>query len=389
MSTAETPKENRPAILSEEHEETDEDEQLAVELSEINKKRPLILIEVVIFLYFFSLAISSPVLQFYLYQRFSKELGWNGGDSENYCSNSSQTTNSLEDKVQLKTNDFIMYFYFICNFLSFIPGLLFGNLTDRFGRKFVILLSLIGLFLTQLSFVSIFYWKLQPELLFVSSIFQGLSGYYGLFLAAAFGMVADFTHDGKNRLLRVTTCEGSIAISVSLATVLSGISIKTFGFIWPTIFSAGMTTLSIIFACFFLPETHHPSSSVPVTCALFIRCFQFYVKDTPTKRRFKLIVCLICFLTTQAAVIGDSNINILYLLNSPFCWAEVKITIFGGVFVLAKWIIVLTLVHFGRGWISETSFVLIGVFSAAAGYLFKGIAWGDLLIYIGMYLQEI
>ncbi|PVD25640.1 hypothetical protein C0Q70_13299 [Pomacea canaliculata] len=131
MSTAETPKENRPAILSEEHEETDEDEQLAVELSEINKKRPLILIEVVIFLYFFSLAISSPVLQFYLYQRFSKELGWNGGDSENYCSNSSQTTNSLEDKVQLKTNDFIMYFYFICNFLSFIPGLLFGNLTDR------------------------------------------------------------------------------------------------------------------------------------------------------------------------------------------------------------------------------------------------------------------
>lgn len=350
------------------------------------RRERFILVELPVFLYFFALVTNFPVVQFYLYDYFSEQFGIPKSQNESdICRNATHSNHSSKDaeaQVQTKTSEYTMYTNFVCNFTAIIPTLLLGMLTDKFGRKFVFYITCGGLLGSQTLTIAIFYWRLSPNLLFVASLLQGLGGSWGLFLAAAFGMVADFTSPGKQRAIRVTTTEAAIALSSSLGTTTSGIWVKQMGYVWPMVFAVGLVIMSLIFVVFCVPETLVHRQHLPFTRMFFVKCFELFVKDTPNKRRFKLVVCLICFLLVVAAFVGESNFSLLYLLHQPFCWDKMQITIFNGILVLVKWVTVLTFIQLGKRCISESMFALIGSLSFCAGYLLRGLASSDLLVYI-------
>lgn len=369
--------------------EEDDDSLLLVPPEPIIRQRHrwMILPEVPTLLFFLALVTQYPVVQFWLVDHFSQEYNWTTQGDVDYCARNSSQTNSsgadLENKVQAQSNKYFMYMGFISSFTAILPTLFLGALTDKFGRKFVFYISFLGLFGSQLLTVMVFLYDLTPGLLFLSSFMQGLSGSYGLFLAAVFGVVADITSPGKQRAVRVAVLEAVIAVAMSVGTTTSGLWVKKMGYVWPVAFSMGEIFIATLFVLFLIPETLAEKHGHPFSCKTILKCFEFYVKDTPSKRRFKLIVSLVCFMTILGSIVGESNFGLLFLLHRPFCWPKVQITVFNGLLTLAKWVMVMGILLVAKRCISEPAFAMIGSVSSATGFLLKGLARSNLLIFVG------
>ncbi|XP_076442415.1 proton-coupled folate transporter-like isoform X2 [Babylonia areolata] len=355
-------------------------------LLQVRRPKLLVLPEVVTFLYFTPLVTQFPLIQFWLYDHFSREYNLVTSNDSSVCGNSSVSNSSiadLEKEVQSQTNKYVLYTNFISNFVAIFPAIFLGPLTDKYGRKFVFYVSLSGLFASLLLNVFIYHFDLSPALICVSSFIQGLSGSYGLFLAACFGIVADISSPGKQRMFRVTTVEATLAIASSIATTTAGIWVKELGYIWPMAFCLGEVALATIYVRFLIPETLVERHYHPFSYKTFLKSFDFYVKDNPSKRRFKMIVYILCFVIIFWAFIGEANFGILFLLHQPFCWSKVKISVFNGVMTLLKWVVVVLLILLGKRCISEPVFALMGSVSAASSFLLKGLAKNNAMIFIG------
>lgn len=355
----------------------------------VHQGKCCILPEAPTFLYFLAVTTQYPVVQFWLFDHFSDQYSFNKANTTTeFCSSNASQTNSseIEVLVQSRTNNYVMYTSFVCNFTAIIPALLLGTLTDKLGRKFVFYISFFGLMVSQLLTLMIFLYNLSPDLLYIASFIQGLSGSYGLFLAAIFGIAADITAVGKKRGFRVAAIEASLAVSTSIGMLTSGIWVKEMGYVWPMAAALGEIFIATLYVFFFIPETIIERRQQPFSWRSLAKSVEFYFKDTPLKRRFRLIICLLCFLAVLAAFMGESNFGMLYLLHQPFCWPKEQITFFNGGLIFFKWVFVLVFLVIGKRCISEPVFALIGSLSLASGYLLKGLATSDLLIFVGKIL---
>ena len=357
------------------------------------KKSGCVLPEVVVFLYFLAFVIKAPVQQFWLFDLFAAEYGlWQeSGNRTGYCDNSSsQSTNAsdTENKVQSKTSEYVMYINFVSSFVGIVPTLCLGRMTDKYGRKFALYLSQLGLLASLLLTLMVFVHNLAPTFLLVSALMEGLSGSIGLFLTAASSVVADITSPGKQRTFRLATMEAAVAIAISLAAAVSGVLVEAVGYECPVEIGLGSVGLSLLYTLFLLPRSvaddhDSPSSSTPL-----LKSVECHVKPASRPQKiFKFLVCLTCFAIYVLSYTGDDNISFLYLLHRPFCWAKDKISIFTGAFSLSKWILVLLFILVAKVKIPEPVFALIGALSAASSYLLKGLASSDLLIFAGKMLS--
>lgn len=133
--------------------------------------------------------------------------------------------------------------YAACTFLS---APLFGLLSDRFGRKPILLLSLAG---STLGFL-VFGMAHSIGMLFLGRVIDGLTAGN---IVTLFAYFADFTAE-ENR----TKIFGWIAASVGVGTisgpVLGGI-LAHFGNSIPFYFGAAITALNMVYGFFFMPET--------------------------------------------------------------------------------------------------------------------------------------
>ncbi|KAL8605575.1 hypothetical protein ACOMHN_031512 [Nucella lapillus] len=371
-------------------EDDDDDPLLQVAVGTVvSRNRKLVLPEIPSFLYFVALVIQYPVQQFWLFDHFSGELSLNS-TSTDYCSNesaassfSTHNSSGVENEVQSLTNKYVMYISFVGSFTAIFPTLFLGPMTDKFGRKFVFYISFLALFASEALTLVVYWLNLSPVLLLVSSFVLGLSGSYGLYLAAAFGMVADISSAGKQRTLRVATLEATIALGASLGLTTSGIWVQDAGYVWPMAFSLGLILLAAVFFFFFVPETYVERHHQPFSCKTLVRSLNVFVKDSSNGRRIKLILLLSAFSIFVACQYGESNFGTLYLLHQPFCWRKEFISIYSGTYTLLKWMVIMALIHLCRRWVSEPVFALLGASSSGAYYLIIGLASSNVLIFVG------
>ena len=238
------------------------------------KKSGCVLPEVVVFLYFLAFVIKAPVKQFWLFDHFAAEYGlWQeSGNRTGYCDNSSsQSTNAsdTENKVQSKTSEYVMYINFVSSFVGIVPTLCLGRMTDKYGRKFALYLSQLGLLASLLLTLMVFVHNLAPTFLLVSALMEGLSGSIGLFLTAASSVVADITSPGKQRTFRLATMEAAVATAISLAAAVSGVLVEAVGYECPVEIGLGSVGLSLLYTLSLLPRSvaddhDSPSSSTPL-----------------------------------------------------------------------------------------------------------------------------
>lgn len=98
-----------------------------------------------------------------------------------------------------------------------------GPLTDRTGRRVVLLLAVMGQVISGLAALAVWYWHLNVYYLAIGSVLNGLSGSYAAFIAVSFAYVADFTNPNERALV--------FGAAESMCFAASAIGPLTLGFI--------------------------------------------------------------------------------------------------------------------------------------------------------------
>ncbi len=147
-------------------------------------------------------------------------------------------------------------------FTQLVATPVLGRLSDRVGRRPVILISLAGNALSMIAFAGATYIHWLP-LLFVSRIMAGATAGN---IAACQAAVADVT-TGTERAKGMGRLGAGIGLGLVLGPLL-GSTMSRFGAWAPPLAAAGMAILDLGAAFFFMPETRTRASAVPVASAV-------------------------------------------------------------------------------------------------------------------------
>ncbi len=142
--------------------------------------------------------------------------------------------------------------------VQFLAAPVLGNLSDRFGRRPVLLLSLaaFGVNYLIMGFATSIAW------LFVS---QALAGLFGATIATAGAYLADVT-PGPDRVHRFGLIGASMGVGIIIGPVIGGL-LARFGLRLPFFAAAGMSLLNVVYGTFILPESLAPQNRRPFSLA--------------------------------------------------------------------------------------------------------------------------
>lgn len=132
------------------------------------------------------------------------------------------------------------------SFFQFIASPILGRLSDRYGRKKLLILSQFG---SMIGFILLGLAQSLP-LLFLSRIIDGTTG-GNISIAQAY--IADIT-DSKNRAKGMGVLGAAFGLGFILGPVIGGL-LARFGFWVPAFFAAAVSALTIFVTAAFLQET--------------------------------------------------------------------------------------------------------------------------------------
>lgn len=138
------------------------------------------------------------------------------------------------------------YFISVYALMQFIASPLLGSLSDKYGRRPVLLVSLLGSGLDYLLMA------FSPSLwiLFLGRVLSGLTG-ANQTVAASY--IADISTN-DNRAANFGMIGAAFGIGFVLGPALGGI-VGSFGHQWPFVLSSVLTLLNFLFGLFVLPES--------------------------------------------------------------------------------------------------------------------------------------
>ncbi|XP_069118621.1 lysosomal proton-coupled steroid conjugate and bile acid symporter SLC46A3-like [Argopecten irradians] len=270
-----------------------------------------------------------------------------------------------------------------------IPGMcgifLYGSLSDRFGRKPVLLIAFTGNMLRCLltTLATYLHWNLNSFIIF--SFIDGCGGGWVLAMSIAMSIAADVTKPGKTRTFAIVMTEMSLGFGMIIGGFTSGFIIKAGGFTVAMVVSSCFSLLPI-FLWFFVQETLSRSKSKEAPrktlCQLLIEVYVFYFKDPVIsgKRKIFLVCTLIYFLVIQSAT-GANAIETLYVLNSPFCWSSVQV---GNYVAVRNGLPFVTgMLFFGplQRCLNESAIAIIANLSNLAGFLLEALSYNTVMLY--------
>ncbi|MGC4095058.1 MAG: TCR/Tet family MFS transporter [Polyangiaceae bacterium] len=150
------------------------------------------------------------------------------------------------------------YFVAIYAVLQFLSSPLLGGLSDRFGRRPVLLMSLVG------AAIDYFFMAFAPTLplLFLGRVVSGVSG-ASFTVASAY--IADISND-ENRSKNFGVMGAGFGLGFILGPAIGG-PLGAFGSQYPFLAAGAFNLLNLIFGAFVLPESLPPERRRRVTLA--------------------------------------------------------------------------------------------------------------------------
>lgn len=181
-----------------------------------------------------------------------------------------------------------------------------GPWSDRYGRKFPIMLSLIGMLLdSATSTVCAYFLETRVEYYFVPALFSGLSGGSVSIMA----VVYSFCSDSSTLLLRTLKyafIEMSVGLGTAFGSTAGGWIYKGLGFPAVFLFSSGGLIISLAFGYFLIKETRGLDNHDPwavklknlASCSILMEGFGAISRKRPDKGRGQVVLLIIsvCFL---------------------------------------------------------------------------------------------
>ncbi|KQU76531.1 MFS transporter [Aminobacter sp. DSM 101952] len=138
------------------------------------------------------------------------------------------------------------WLFFVYAAMQFLFAPLMGNLSDRFGRRPILLASVLTFAIDNL--ICAFAWSYA--MLFIGRVLAGISG---ASYSTASAFIADVSND-ENRAKNFGLLGIAFGVGFVIGPVLGGL-LGGFGPRVPFFFAAGLAFLNFVLAYFFLPET--------------------------------------------------------------------------------------------------------------------------------------
>jgi len=251
-------------------------------LSEMNRKPSLIAIFMTIFIDLIGFGIVIPLLPFY---------------ALNYQASALEVT-------LLST---------VFSLMQFIFAPFWGSLSDRFGRRPILLFSIVG----NLVSYTVFAFAGSLWVLFLSRI---MAGTFSANFGAAQAYIADITTQ-ENRSKGMGLVGAAFGLGFIFGPAIGGV-LSPYGFEVPGLAAVGLCVVNLFFAWFFLPESYpkearekapRQKTAKPGPLTLFRNVL---ILKTDRKHTFTLIMFF--FLTVLAHAVYESTFALLMATQMKF-----------------------------------------------------------------------
>ncbi len=230
----------------------------------------------------------------------------------------------------------------IFSFMQFIFSPMWGKLSDRFGRRPIILTSLFGA-----TFAYVFFaFSKELSLLFVA---RGLAGFFAANISAAQAYIADITPKEK-RSVGMGLIGAAFGLGFIMGPAIAGLTgpigeaigdEAPFGIQFSALVAAGLNLINLILAFFMLPETLTEEKKNQSSRVGRVESFTFVFKD-PLLRSLFLIFLLI------SLAMALMEVMVFPFVQDRFNWGY-KIASIS--FAYVGIVMVLTQGYFIRKWI--------------------------------------
>ncbi|XP_021344967.1 solute carrier family 46 member 3-like [Mizuhopecten yessoensis] len=347
----------------------------------------------VVFIMLFSFATNSLIIAQYVYdvieeEQFPGKL-FNNSVDEIVCFENKTSQEYLDQQeVQRIASAYNIYAALSSGIPAIFSNLLFASMSDIYGRKPFIFITVTGQFIATAMFAVGIYLKWNIYALLAFKFVGGSTGGWIASLSIGFAAVADITRSGKSRTFAIVLIEIAVGMGALVGSALSGYLIDGVGYYTAMTISASVTCIGVVVALFF-PETLQKKHSRKHSVMQTIRnIFLFYTKDvSPVGKRWKFWACLLALLFSFLANFGKTGIETLYQLNSPFCWTPVKVGLYTTLRTGLPLVIGMGLMKPFQMCMGEHVIGIIGTLSYIAGYVLEALATNELMMLIVAFIS--
>ena len=290
--------------------------------------------------------------------------------------------------VQQETSRWQIYNTIASSVPAFITAIVYPSYTDTFGRRYLFILSLTGVFLQF--FVDALTIVFNGSLIYVvlGAFMFGITGTTYCLLSAMFTYIADVTEKGKQRTATITIVESLLLIMSTSSGLVAGFFIDGVGFMFPAITAASMSFINLLVVSFFLPETLPRSmrqKRLPVLRSVK-RVIDFYLSSDFKGKRSLYILMIASFVILDLCSVHRRTLEVLYQLGMPFCWGPKKIGYFAALSNIGQGVFAIGIVALLQKCLSDVSIGMLASFSNACSLVLEGCAYTDVMLYLGEYV---
>lgn len=313
----------------------------------------------------------------------------NNSDKSHCETNTSSASFIEEQKVQKEVSNWNVYIFIAQGVPLIFASIVFAPLSDRVGRKIFLFIGVGGVCIKQLLMTLAIAFEWNIFLFIPFTLVEGCTGSWVVFLAITFSMMSDIS-SGQSRSFLIAVISFVLGVGFSMGNFIPGYAISSVGFTYSMAISCSICFFSVLGMCF-VPETLPPErrSTVKFHCIdNFKDILQFYIKsdDLTSSECWKYIIGLSAFSFVMLARLG-TGFELLFLINSPFCFSPVKISVFETAKTVLSEVVILIGIKLFQKCFSDEIIALIGSVSSVASFVLFGIAQSAEYLYVGMYMQ--
>ncbi len=349
----------------------------------------IVTVEIAAFLFVLGRALYMPLCEQYFYHRFGADLLRNTSfvfPNGSFCMSSEMIDNYTQSSNSYKldessSNHLVAYTQIANTVPSIVVTLIFGPLTDRYGRKIGIVLPAVGVALQSIFSICIVVYSLHPYYFILANFISALFGNFTCLLAASFSYIADVSSP-RWRSLRIGIVEAGLAFGSFAGHLLGGYWLDKVNcnYVYPLVFCASCNISIVLYISLLIPESLSSTEREamrlknPKGLRAYFEGFKLYFGGLSLSSTWKLYVATITANLAVLNVFGAEIVDVYFLKALPFDFNAFQIGIYQALRSASQGIasllilVILVILKVGDAWImliatlfNVGSDILIGV----------------------------
>ena len=383
--------------------------------------RSKVTVEPVVFLYMFAVFLSYSAFQQLSYKAVCERTlnctttkangSWFSNASTEDSGDCSINQSAVEQAVETETSHWVLYVNLAAGVPSILVSVFVGGVSDHLGgRKPFLILPAIGSVLNASIILMVVYLHVLHPLPYflVGALFMGLLGNFSIFNIAAFSYVADVSSSAR-RTMKISIVESMTFLGMTLSSLVSGPWLKLGHYGPPYIFIIVCHIIVVLYVLVVLPSStrqqakvvgvsakgsslqdnleNHSQAPTRLSRDLPLGIFENIAKfGSLMFQSWRISLLFAIFFVVEINFMGITDTVILYSLGSPLCWKSDFIGYFLALKVFFNGVVtlfvlpLLTLAGF-----ADTTIILVGLVSGAAGLVLMGFASKTWIMFLGIF----